>query len=407
MEIYGDTLGEKINEINFDDLKRLLKMPVIKPIYRVSVLHPDETIDYEIPSSDIPEGGISFTETYQNGQRKSITLSLINYKTYNSNGEVINKYSPSINGIWLNTKFRLDVGIKVKDTYLWFPKGIYIMGDSSIVETGSDHTVQLQLKDKFAMFEGNTGKLSEAYEIEVGSSIKDVISGLLNTSQGNGYIFDYKDPIIDPSLRDFRTQSTIRVEEGSNYGQVIQELATQMSAEYYYNNVGNLCFYPINSTIDDSSKPVIWVFEDGDLELSNINLGYKNEEVVNVVKVVGDNITSGVKYAMAMNENPGSPICVQQIGKRIGDAINDANIWNNDLAQELANYTLKTKSILNVEVTCDVAFNPIFAVNNICEVENSFLNFKREKILITSISYQSSTGNMSVKFCNTKDLPFM
>jgi hypothetical protein len=66
---------------------------------------------------------------------------------------------------------------------------------------------------------------------------------------------------LDPSFIGFETQSTIRVEEGGSLGQVISELATQLSAEYYYNNTGNLCFYPINETIDDSNKPVIWTFD--------------------------------------------------------------------------------------------------------------------------------------------------
>ena len=42
---------------------------------------------------------------------------------------------------------------------------------------------------------------------------------------------------------------------------MIDALATQLSAEYYYNNLGNLCFYPLNETVDDSNKPVIWTFE--------------------------------------------------------------------------------------------------------------------------------------------------
>jgi hypothetical protein len=68
------------------------------------------------------------------------------------------------------------------------------------------------------MFEGKMGTLENAYEIEEGSDIEEVLLGLKSFSMGNGYILDYKDVILDPSFIGFKTQSTIRVEEGGNLG---------------------------------------------------------------------------------------------------------------------------------------------------------------------------------------------
>jgi len=132
----------------------------------------------------------------------------------------------------------------------------------------------------------------------------------MNFSTGSNEIFDYKEIYMDPSLLGFKTQATIRIEEGGTLGEVIDALATQLSAEYYYNNVGQLCFYPINSTVDDSVKPIIWTYKSLNKEISNMSMNYKNTEVINVIKVVGDNITSGVKFAVVTNDNPASPICV-------------------------------------------------------------------------------------------------
>ena len=39
------------------------------------------------------------------------------------------------------------------------------------------------------------------------------------------------------------------------------------------------------------------------------------------------------------------------------------------------------------------------------EIEDDYLNLKRNKLLITSISFTSESGQMSVAFCNTEDLP--
>lgn len=398
MKVFGDILIENEDNIDFHLLERLISRPFIKPRYRISVLNPDESVNYIIPETDIPIDGISYTEEYQNGQRKNITLKLINDT---------GKYTPSINGIWLDTKFSFEIGIVTKNNTIWFPRGVYVMGDVDLTYADSDKTISIQLKDKYAVFEGKMGTLENAYEIETGSDVYDALQGIMNFSTGSGYILDYKPIILDPSFIDFKTQATIRVEEGGNIGEIISAIATQLSAEYYYNNVGNLCFYPINETIDDSSKPIIWTFTKIQKELHNLSLNYRNEEVVNVVKVVGDNIDNGVYSAVVANENPASPICVQQIGRRSAPKYTEANVWSDDLAYDLARYYLRQASFVAVDFNTSVGFNPILTVNNICEVENDFLGLKREKLLITSISFSSSDGLMSLKMCNSKDLPFV
>ena len=377
MEIFGDVLLEQQSDMSFSNLKKLIERPFVKPRFRLSVLTPYEAVDYVIPEEDIIIGGINYTESYQNGQRRNISIELVN---------ATGKYTPNVNGIWVNTKFRFDVGLGYgnnEDDVIWFPKGIYILGDVDLTRNDSEKTVTLQLQDKYALFEGKTGTLDVAYEVQLDSDIIDAVKGVLNFTLGNGYILDYKEPIFDPSFIGMKTQQTIRAEAGENYGTVIDALATQLSAEYYYNSVGNLCFYPLNETVDDSVKPIIWTYP---------WLGR-------------DNIDSNVYSAVVTNENPTSPICIQQIGRRMDFPDSNANVWSDDLAHDLAVYYLRKSSFVAVQFQCNVSFNPVLTVNNICEVEDQFLGLKRNKLLITSISYTSENGQMSISFCNTEDLP--
>ena len=171
MELFGDVLLKNGNAINYEVLEKLIRRPFIKPRYRICVLNPDETVAYEIPSSDILMDGISYTENYQNGQRKNITLQLIN-----TDG----KYTPSINSIWVNTKFSFEIGIQTKgNNCIWFPKGIYIMGDVNLTNGIPIKTVSIQLKDKFAIFEGKWGTLEDPYEIETGQMQRTQLEGYL------------------------------------------------------------------------------------------------------------------------------------------------------------------------------------------------------------------------------------
>lgn len=396
MDVFGDVLLKEGQNIKFPVLKRLLERPVIKPMFKINILTPDELVDFIIPQDDIIKGSISYTENYQNGQRRNLSFQLINTNK---------QYTPSKNGIWTNTKFSFEIGLQIGEEILWFPKGVFTLGNVELVRGNSEKTVTYQLQDKYAIFEGKTGTLEVAYEVEVGSLIIDALKGIQNFALGNGQILDYKDIIMDPSIADARTQSTIRVEEGGNLGQVIDALATQMSAEYYYNTVGNLCFYPINETVNDDVKPIIWTFGKLNRDLHNLNLSYANEEVVNIIKVVGDNIDTGIYSAIVSNNNPASPICVEQIGRRMAPTYKEPNIWSDELAKDLANYYLRKKSFVATSFTSNVSFNPVLTVNNICEVEDEFLSLEREKLLITSISFNSDSGLMSVQFCNTDTLP--
>lgn len=396
MEIFGDVLLREGKDVKYSTLKRLLELPVIKPKYKINVLTPDELVDFIIPNEDIVQNSISYTENYQNGQRRNLSFQLINNNK---------KYTPSKNGIWTNTKFSFEIGLEVGNEVLWFPKGVYVLGNVDLVRTNSEKTVAYQLQDKFAIFEGKTGTLEVAYEVEVGSLIIEALKGIQNFALGNGYILDYQNIIMDPEFSGAKTQSTIRVEEGGNLGSVIDALATQLSAEYYYNTVGNLCFYPINETVNDDVKPIIWTFSKLKRDLHTLNLSYANEEVVNIIKVVGDNIDTGIYSAVISNNNPASPICVEQIGRRMAPTYKEPNIWSDELARDLANYYLRKKSFVAVSFTSNISFNPVLTVNNICEIEDDFLNLEREKLLITSISFNSDSGLMSVQFCNTTTLP--
>ena len=221
MKLFGEVLfsnGED-EDIPFSKLKRLLEMPYLKPRYRLSVLTQDEQVAYIIPEGDIVADSINYTESYQSGQRRNISLELVN---------VDGRYTPNVNGLWVNSRFSFEIGIEYSGRIIWFPKGIYIMGNVDLTRGNSEKTVSLQLLDKYAIFEGKTGTLEVAYEVELGSDIRDAVRGILNFSLENGYILDYKDVIFDPSLVGMVTQQTIRAEQGENYGTVIDALATQI-----------------------------------------------------------------------------------------------------------------------------------------------------------------------------------
>ena len=51
--------------------------------------------------------------------------------------------------------------------------------------------------------------------------------------------------------------------------------------------------------------------------------------------------------------------------------------------------------------------NPLLSVDFLCEIENDYFDFKREKCVINSLSYNDNTGIMSLEMTNIQDLQFV
>ena len=415
-------IEELINEITTDDIIRTLINPFICPTFRISILNPDETVKYEIPLEDIPSGGISYTETYQNGQRRSITLKLIN-----KNG----KYTPSINKgnkyyknlhnskinkisqedshilIWKNTKFRYDIGLRINGNKVWFSKGIYILGNTDLIQEDSNKQITFQLKDKFARHEDNTGKLLTAYDIPVGSKVKQVVLDLLNTDFGDGYSLDNQPFLLPSSLNDFEIQADIKKEAGDTVGSILLDIATQMSCECYYNETGNLVFSLLDETTNDQSKAICWQYLKKNHDLINLSETYEFDSAINMVKVIGDNVDNGIFSALVVNNDPRSPVCIGRIGKCPESPITDANVWSNVLAHDLAIYNLRKKSLITLSLSAVVKYNPLLTVDFLCEIEHEFFNYEREKCVINSISYSDDLGQMDLSITSIQNLDFL
>lgn len=388
---YGEVLRlVDSSSISMSYLTDVLKRPTIKPRFRLFVLNPDETINYEVPEEDIIINSGNFTENYQNGQRKSVNINLIN---------IDGKYTPSIHTIWVHDKFRFDIGLEFDGQVYWFPRGIYILGNPSADHQDSDKQVSLTLVDKFAVLEGKAGTLEATYEIPVDSDIEQAIMGILTLDNGSGYPIDLKPIIYDRAFKGLKMPYTLSKDAGSTLGEMLLEIGTILNAEVYYNSQGNLCFININETTLDVQKASLWDYSDEDRDYSSATANYDFENAVNEVHVVGDNINNEIFSAMAKNENPLSPLCIQRVGRRI-EYINDSNIYSDDLAQQRADYELRKFGILKTTMNIQVSFNPLLFVNNLVTITDKYYNLVRERFLIQSISYPIGNESQMTISCS-------
>lgn len=372
--------------------------PVINPRYRLHILNADETVKEDIPEDDIISGG-SYSENYQNGQRRSLSFSLYNFHK---------KYTPSINGLWTGVKLNLELGLQIDGAVVWFPKGTYAITNITSSHKQGETNVSVEASDKFSILEGADGLLDTSYTIPVGSEIHEVIRDLLKTPKGNGEPLDPLDIIYHSAFKGKTTQATITKETGDTVGSIILDLATQLNAEVFYDIEGHLNVIPINSVTDDQDKTIIYHFYDELGGMEGLDLSFDLSGVINRVIVIGSTNNGETYRAVAVNDNPGSPLCYQRIGYRTASPISDSNITSQILAQERADYELRQKLIVKSSSTVTVRYNPLLLVNNLITITDDFYGLNQVRFLVQGISLALDYGGaMSLTISNIQNFMFL
>lgn len=399
LEIRDDLAFDYKVYTSINYINKLLAQTTLYPRFRIFSLNPDETTRTLIPNNDIILGG-SYSENYQNGQRRSLSFSLMN-----ENG----KYNPNINSIWINNKFLLEIGLQIPNTegIIWFKKGVFVLSNASPSRTKDQKIVSIECNDKFVILDGKSGVLDTALEIPSGTDIKSIIKDILASNTGTGYMRDHQDLIYHSSFEGKKTPLTISLNAGQTYGDLLSQLAEILSAEIFYNSNGNLTVVPTSEVIQDGDKPVIYNYSLQDCNFQNEDFSIGMTEFINQVVVIGANINGHTCIATAKNDDPSSPLCYQRIGLRTA-IINDSNITNDVLAQERADYELRKVLIAKSNLNSSVFFNPLLSVNNIITYSDDFYQLTRERFLIQSINMQLNyDGVMSITASNINNLPFV
>ena len=230
----------------------------------------------------------------------------------------------------------------------------------------------------------------------------------MKTPKGNGEPLDPLDIIYHSAFKGKTTQATITKETGDTVGSIILDLATQLNAEVFYDIEGHLNVIPINSVTDDQDKTIIYHFYDELGGMEGLDLSFDLSGVINRVIVIGSTNNGETYRAVAVNDNPGSPLCYQRIGYRTASPISDSNITSQILAQERADYELRQKLIVKSSSTVTVRYNPLLLVNNLITITDDFYGLNQVRFLVQGISLALDySGAMSLTISNIQNFMFL
>lgn len=384
---------------NFSNVEKLFQRPNVLPSFHIYTVWPDDKIAAEIPQRDIMTDG-SYNENYQSGVRRTLSFRLNNQH---------DKYLPSINTIWANSKIYFERGVRIPgdDIEITFPSGIFYVTSVSVTNTQTEKSVSVECSDKFSILDSPVGTVQDSVEIEVGEKAMEVIKNILSTPLKNGYCLDTKRIFFDPKFQDVELQQTIKLQSGSTYGKLLLEIADMFSAEVFYDEMGYLNFIPMVQETREYNKPILSAYYNDSPFVSGDNIKLDFNSFVNAITVVGNNVNGHTCRASSSNQNPKSPISVGRIGERWGSIVNDPNITNDISAQERADYELRKAMVYQSETSCSIAFNPLLKANSLVKFTNEHLKFIEETFLVQSINSPINySGTMNASIVNLKDLPF-
>lgn len=373
--------------IGQDEYRHIVNNGNIIPIFKFYLLNEDETINTELTDYIVEDSG-SLSIDYNNGVRRRMNVNL-----YLPEREL--PINPFGGIIWKGKKFKLELGIKTPAGEFLKPAGIFVLVEFSADDNNKSNIFTLSLVDKFGNLDGTTGgSISDSIEISRGSNIKDVIKSLLNDDRISGIPYDCKPAFFGSGFMNKTTPYTISKTSGSTIGEIIIELAGTLNYEVYYNEYGVLVFTDSSDSIMVNTESPIWEFQK-DIDMSNIQMSSKPQEVYNIVVVEGGNINGSLMDAVAKNTNSKSPTNIS-IWEPKTYKVQDENISSENLAQKRAEYELFYKSLFQFDLTFNTLFLPHLDVNKIVTVSSDFLKLNNTKCLITGISIPISSKSQYV-----------
>lgn len=384
------------------------------PVIKVELLDQFENAYAEI-SEEITDNSGSIQSTLQQGVRNTVSFSIF---------DPAGKFIPNANNklFWVRKKFKLYVGLAteqkaiqlngqttgISGNIFWFSKGIYIITDINAQKDSSgNQTISFTGVDKYGAFTNDTGygEMIGTFSFDIGMSISYVIKNVLKQDIGNGQMLDPLEPIIDPDLQEYKLQLAFSKGPGSYIGDLLNDLATTLHADIYYDMDGHLNVKKSLNFNEYKNVQNQWDFTEGSAEYISAQINYQLKNIANYIYVVGDNPLGGqIPVAIAENNDTRSPLSVAKIGRK-SRYIEKSTIYSQQEAEDYAQYILKTACLLGNQISFTCTLIPSLELDNTFSLTDSYYQYDRQEFIITAITYPIGVGTMSISGSNIKELP--
>lgn len=396
------------------EYRAAVQSATLYPVIKVELLDQYENSYAEI-SEEITDNSGSIQSTLQQGVRNTVSFSIF---------DPMSKFIPNANNnlFWVRRKFKLYVGLATEQSAIqvngqttnisgdifWFSRGVYIITDISAQRDGQgNQTITFTGVDKYGAFTNDTGygEMIGTFSFDAGMTISYIIKNILVQDIGNGQMLDPIEPIIDPSLQDYSLELAFSKGPGSYIGDLLNDLATTLHADIYYDMDGHLNVKKALNFDEYKNVQNQWDFTEGSAEYISAQVDYQLKNIANYIYVIGDNPMGGqIPISIAENNDARSPLSIQKIGRK-SRYIEKSTIYTQQEADDYAKYILKTACLLGNQISFACTLIPSLELDNTFTLTDSYYGYDRQEFIITAITYPIGVGTMSISGSSIKELP--
>ena len=402
MILYQKVIEGKFTEhqnqvVSFKEMEKALRYPIAQRTFRIFLLHEDETIKQDITPFVLLDG--SLEKTYQQGQTRSMSITLINANN-------IWNPSPVKGQLFANSKFKIQMGVRVGNIDYWTDEGIFVCQDPDLSNQDANKTVSIELFDKFALLDGTiTGIIETDFEIPLGTNIYKALRSLLRLPKDNlGNPYDAQRIVFPLKYMNEKVPYTIQKTANNNIGEIIIDLANCLSCDVFYDETGHLTFRDVLDDLDYHNRNSVWNFQDN--EFINVRRKDNWSKIKNRYIVIGSNINGAQCKGIAENINASSPYNVNgNFGVR-PEIIEDSLIYSNTYCEQRARYELKKNQMRNTSISFDCIFIPHISPNDLVRWSFEDYNYVNQKFIVDSVSIPlHPKERMGLTITNLDELP--
>ena len=382
--------------LGLDILVSYFKHSTIIPVFRIFILDDNENVSCEI-SKDVTKANMNIS--CQNGLRRNMSITLCNVDNYWQYG--------ARNTLWHGMKFRFDTGIVIKDTLYWQQQGVFLLKDPLFNGNGSNKTSNLTLVDKWGIWDGSVyGNTEFKTIIPAGVKMKECFDSIVHEDNGLGQMWDMKDICFNTEYANVDTAYTIKQDAGTAKSEYILKMAKTISSDVYYNTHGNMNIKSNTMDFMNNNFPVVWSFEEGDMDCSTPTLKYNRSKYYNKIITRGA-ILNGYQFSATV-ENTNRKSLYNTFDCPLTTKLNNnSKLFSDTLCLEQSMYEMVSQSRGMMGVSFQSTFLPFLDVNMAVYLKFSSVNLERDIYIIDSISYNIDTDcKMSLSLTSNTEVIF-
>lgn len=377
--------NDRPSMVDYDEYIR--NETVRQPIFKLEFLTKTDETPYESIEDTMLNSDGSLNVTLNNGVRRTCSITLVNQN---------NKYTSLFSNLSLGSKFSLSLGYIIYGTPFYFPQGVFVFDNPTLISDLDNKVITISGTDKWSMINGTNGGILQAtYQIEIGSTLRNIVKQTLSLD----VVYDPIVPNIDDSIADFAMPYIITKEAGSTVSEILLEVVATVNAYIYY-DVNGVC--NIRAFEYDEDKGSLHHFYKDDMNFLNVSKTYGYDVLCNAVFVIADNLQNDKVpiYAEAINNDASDPNSVPNLGYKKYKPITEfvEGITTQSLADQRCRYELKL--IASKQSQISISARPLYHMleNQIIEVTDEYISANVERFLINGFTLPISTdGTMTIQ----------